>query len=252
VVAQGSNPNGHLAQVFFDVSTDGGRTWSMRSGPSDLPFPSDRVAPFSATDAEHWQLGSSSRLWTTADGGGSWTMTAEFAGISQITDVHFLTPEIGFVSATGIGVTANGTVVLRTADGGDSWVTVDIHAPPMGKNGPINFPGGIFGCPTHPLARPPAGNPPAGLIEAAVQNIETTRGWTPVGTPVAYPIGREHGLYSEIFNFQIPSCGPETVATSWVVELLGAPGSGGGGSTPQAQIVLASSPDGWHVYGRYH
>ena len=88
-----------------------------------------------------------------------------------------------------------------------------------------------------------------------MDNIETTRGWTPVGNPIAYRVGTEpseHNTYAVIFNAQIPSCGSDTVAASWVVELQGAPGSGGGGSTPQAQIVLANSPDGWRVYGRYH
>jgi photosystem II stability/assembly factor-like uncharacterized protein len=251
IVAQGSNPDGHLTHLFFDLSTDGGRTWSMRSAPP-VPFASDRVAPVGATDADHWQVGSTDQLWTTADGGGTWTRIAEFAGISQITAVDFITPEIGFVAATGIGTTADGTVVLQTNDGGDSWSTVAISAPPMSGDGPINFPGGIFGCPTHRLAAPPSGDPPAGLIEAAVRNIVTSRGWTPVGEPTAYRVGTDAGNYSEIFNFQIPSCGPGTVAASWVVELQGAPGSGGGGSTPQAQVVLAYSPDGWHVYGRYH
>jgi photosystem II stability/assembly factor-like uncharacterized protein len=253
VVALATSTEGGIIQPSFEVSTDAGNSWIGRPGPPNIGAGDTVPLVASAVDADHWQIGARNQLFTTGDGGRTWTRVAEFAGISEITDVHFLTPETGFVSATGAGAVAGGTVVLQTTDGGDTWAPIESDAPPLtsGATG-VNTPGGLFGCPTHPLAPAPPGNPPLGLVEAAVHDIETVRGWTPVGKPVAYRVGATAGSFSEVFNFQIPSCGADTVAASWVVELQAAPGSGGGGSTPQAQIVLANSPDGWRVYGRYH
>jgi hypothetical protein len=253
VVALATATDGGIVQPSFEVSTDAGNSWIDRPGPADTG--GGNTVPFAAggVDAQHLQLAAGNQLFTTANQGRTWTQVAEFAGISEITEVHFLTPQIGFVAATGTGAASSGTVVLQTNDGGDTWTPVASDAPPLASDATgMNTPGGLFGCPTHPLVPAPPGNPPLGLVEAAVHNIETTRGWTPVGKPVAYRVGRTAGSFSEVFNFQIPSCGPETVAASWVVELQGAPGSGGGGSTPQAQVVLANTPDGWRVYGRYH
>jgi photosystem II stability/assembly factor-like uncharacterized protein len=239
----------------FALSVDGGHSWDFRRAPRGVVNTDSDVAPppvASALDADRWWLGSDSRLFATTDGGEQWTQIAEFAGISRITDVRFLTPEIGLVSAIGAGDAANSTVVLRTDDGGESWLTVAVNAPPMGDNGPINFPGGIFGCPTHPLAAPPPGSPPSGLVDAATRYVRADGG-TVATIEHAYPVGQiPAGSYGDLFEFQIPSCGPETVASSWVVETLGPPGEGPGGSTDQTQVVLAYSTDGWHVYGRYH
>jgi hypothetical protein len=142
--------------------------------------------------------------------------------------------------------------VLQTTDGGDTWATVDSDAPPMAPDAKgVNTPGGIFGCPTHPLAAPPAGNPPAGLLDAAAQWARAN-GATVATIDATYRVGEKKGGFWEVFNFQIPSCGADTVAASRVVEMHGPIGQGGGGSTDQTQVVLAYSPDGWHVYGRYH
>jgi hypothetical protein len=252
VVAFTTATDGVLVRPSFAVTTDGGDSWTERRGPRDVVHDVTASAAATALDADRWWLAAGSRLFATLDGGREWTQIAEFAGISQVTDVHFPTPEIGFVSAIGAGDAANSSVVLRTADGGDTWTTVANHAPGLTRASQVvDFPGGIIGCPTHALAAPPPGDPPPGLIDAAMQNIETTRGWTPAGT-VAYRVGTTAGSFSEVFDFHVPSCGPGTVDVSWVVELRGAPGTGSGGSTPNAEIVLAYSPDGWHVYGRYH
>jgi photosystem II stability/assembly factor-like uncharacterized protein len=253
VVVLGSTPEGARREPSFAVTLDRGDSWDFRQAPRNAVTSATMPAAASALDVDRWWLGAAGHLFATRNGGRSWEQIAQFAGISRIIGVHFLTPEIGFVSAIGTGDAANSSVVLRTDDGGETWPTVATQAPALTRAAHvINTPGGILGCPTHPLAAPPPGDPPAGLVDTAVQNIETTRGWTPVGKQIAYRVGGTGGSFSELFAFQLPSCGPEAVAASWVVELQGAPGSGGGGSTPRAEIVLAYSPDGWHVYGRYH
>jgi hypothetical protein len=70
-------------------------------------------------------------------------------------------------------------------------------------------------------------------------------------TSSAYRVGRPGGRDAQVVNFHIPSCGVVAASASWVVELVGRGGSGPGGSTPHASVVLAYAPDGWHVFGRY-
>ena len=73
----------------FEVSTDDGNSWREVRGPATIG-----AGPFvaSAVDADHWQIGAGNQLFTTADRGRDWTRVAEFAGISEITGIHFLTP----------------------------------------------------------------------------------------------------------------------------------------------------------------
>jgi photosystem II stability/assembly factor-like uncharacterized protein len=252
VVVPGSSRTGNFTSLFFDVSTDFGRTWTMHQS---QPGPVNATKPraFGAIDGTHWQLALENRLWTTDDGGDSWTAVAEFAGISAITDVRFVTPEIGFVSVSGgTKDTYATTEVLQTADGGGTWSTVAVRAPRMRDNGPINFPGGIIGCPTQPLATPPPGNPPAGLLDAAAHRVEQgPNGWTPTNWLHVYRLGENpEGSFGFLFEYQVGSCGAPTMANGWVVEISGTVTDRG--YIPRAELVLAYSPDGWHVFGRYH
>jgi photosystem II stability/assembly factor-like uncharacterized protein len=255
IVALGSDIDGHLSRIFVDVSTDGGRTWSMRDGPPDTVFSSSEPVALGVTDADHWQLGGVSKLWTTSDGGRTWTQVAELAGVSSITSVAFLTPGVGFVAARGIAVTylsTEATEVLRTTDGGASWTIVDSQSNPQRPGRFASTPGGAIGCPTHPLAAPPPGDPPAGLVDAATKWVED-EGGTVASIDHTYRVGTDPGgTFGSVFTYNVGSCGPSAVAYSWVVELHGPIGQGGGGSTDQTQLVLANSPDGWHVFGRYH
>ena len=251
VIAIGSAPTGNLTQLFFDVSTDGGNTWTMRTGPTNRTFGTTEPRAFSAIDADHWQLSGLNWLWTTVDGGRTWTEVAQFAGLSQIDSVAFLTPEVGFVSGRGGRLTQSATVVLQTTDGGASWTTVSERVPPLTKNtGVVNFPGGIVGCPTRPLTPPPPGNPPPGLVDAAKAYMHDSGAPTPVTVDVVYRVGANpKGSFGYLFKFQVGSCGDETMANAWVVELTGPLG---GASIDQTQLALAHSADGWHVFGRYH
>jgi hypothetical protein len=156
-----------------------------------------------------------------------------------------------FVS--GVGNPLNhSTVVLASRDGGNTWSTADSWAPPQTGN-IVNFPGGIIGCPTHPLTPAPGGNPQPGLEAAAFQYIRSQRHWDPTAA-ATYPVNGSNpkGSYGDLFKFQLASCGQATMQNAWVVEVAGVPGQGGGGSTSQAQLALSHSADGWHVFGFYH
>ena len=89
-------------------------------------------------------------------------------------------------------------------------------------------------------------------MAAAIENIRTVRHYNPTVANV-YRVGASPAnTFGYLFAFQVGSCGKNVVDNSWVVELYGPTGQGGGGSTAQAQVVLAHYADGWHVFGRYH
>jgi photosystem II stability/assembly factor-like uncharacterized protein len=252
VVAWGGQSGGMLFVPFFDVSTDRGRTWTMRSGPNHVELAGTAPSTFVAADGDHWLLGTGNQLYATDDGGRTWALRAEFAGIDRIQHVAIGGPAIDYVSADGALGTPS-SVVLSTTDAGSTWTLQNSAAPPLAKDAPfVNFPGGIIGCPTQPLTPVPAGNPPAGLEAAALAYVRNVRHYDGTVSEV-YRVGtRTNETYASIFAFHVPSCGQQVVDTSWVVELYGPAGSGGGGSTPQAQIVFAHYADGWHAFGAYH
>ena len=238
---------------FFDVTTDGGRTWSVRSGPPGVTVPGgDATGIFSAADTDHWVLGSGNRLYVTDNGGRTWTERAQFVGLATIRYAVRASATAIVVSGDGRGP-SHSTEALATLDGGDTWWTASFWAPSLPNSPAVNFPGGIVGCPTRPLSPAPPGNPPAGLVAAAFADIRSVRHWEPTGLDDVYRVGANPpGSFGSLFTFQLPSCGRETVDDSWVVEAHGAVGSGGGGSTPRVQVVLSHSADGWHVFGSYH
>jgi photosystem II stability/assembly factor-like uncharacterized protein len=131
IVVEGSAPTGSLTRLFFVVSADGGRTWTMRTGrpPNEIVGTTEARA-FGVLDADHWQFAASNALYTTADGGQSWKHVADFEEVASISSVAFLTPNIGFVTAVGGSPNTSSSVVLGTTDGGDTWNTIYISVPP--------------------------------------------------------------------------------------------------------------------------
>jgi hypothetical protein len=254
VVAYGAwdTDTGNHLRPFVDVSTDGGRTWNLRSGPAGVTVPGGAATRiFSAADTDHWALASANRLFVTDNGGRTWTQRAQFAGISRIDDVTRASATAMFVSAVS-DLSNQSTVVLGTIDAGTNWLGVSGSAPPQRNSTVSPIPGGIVGCPTRPLTPAPPGDPPPGLVAAAIENIRSQRHYDPTVANV-YRVGASPGgTFASVFTFNVRSCGKNVVDQSWVVELYGPAGQGGGGSTAQAQIVLAHYADGWHVFGRYH
>jgi photosystem II stability/assembly factor-like uncharacterized protein len=237
----------------FAVTTDGGSYWTTRPMPRAVNLGANEPYAAGAIDSDHWQFAAQNWLWTTADGGRSWAQVAEFAGLSKITDVHFLTPDVGFVAGNGLGAPYAGTVVLRTTDAGATWTTVDSQAPPRRSGRVAPIPGGIIGCPTRHVTPAPPGSPPPGLVAAAIENVRSEGHYTPT-VERAYLLAAPpaDAEFADVFTYNVGACDPGVVVASWVVEMHGPIGRGGGGSTAQAQVVLAHYADGWHVFGRYH
>jgi hypothetical protein len=249
IVAFGGQSTGMMFSPFFVVSVDGGRTWSRRPGPTSLPGTLPNA--FDIADAEHWALGWANFFYVTDDGGRTWINRAQFSGVLEITDIALVDSSVAFVSGIA-GPSVQSAVVLKTSDGGDSWTTVDAQGP-VGPPGSVaSVPGGIIGCPTRPLTPAAPGDPPPGLVAAAIRNIRTERHFDPTVDHVYRVAAPSGGTFGSVFTFNVGSCGTNVVDNSWVVELSGPIGQGGGGSTAQAQVVLAHYDDGWHVFGRYH
>jgi photosystem II stability/assembly factor-like uncharacterized protein len=252
VVAQGTTSTGNFDQPFFAVSTDRGATWALRAGPSVSVQRTGEASAFGAADADHWAVGARNRLFVTDDGGGTWTEKQQFAGVRGIW--YVARPSVNAMLVSGYGdARQTSTVVLGTTDAGASWRIVDVSAPPMRSDASrVNFPGGIVGCPTRTVTPAEPGNPPPGVVAAAFAYIRAQGFWEPDAVSAVYKVGNLGGVFGELFNFHLRSCPKDAVANSWVVELHGKSGSGGGGSTPRAELALAHYADGWHVFGRYH
>jgi photosystem II stability/assembly factor-like uncharacterized protein len=234
---------GASTPTFFDVSTDGGRTWSRRLGPPRLDTTGVSPLGFSAADATHWRL-LAGALWITDDGGRTWASRARPA-IDSVHSLAFPTPDVGWIS--GNSSASQVPVVLRTTDAGRTWTDLSNGLPTLAPAVAIpDVPGGIIGCPTRSLIPVPPGNPPPGVVPAAIAEVTAQSQW---GDPVvtsAYRVGDgSAGAFGNAFIDNVNSCGLAIADASWVVEL----------HYPAAAqlwaVVLAHYADGWQVYGSY-
>jgi len=247
VVAYGAwNTNtGARLRPFVDVSTDGGRTWNLRSGPAGVAVPGGAATHmFSAADAGYWALASANRLYVTDDGGRTWSNRAQFAGVSKITDIALLDARVAFVSGIA-DPSGRSTVVLKTSDAGDYWSLVDGQSP-IGPPGAVaSVPGGIIGCPTRALTTGLATN---AIAQAALAYVKFPN---PSVSAVYRGSTSDEGEFGEVFRFNVGSCGPDILDNIWVAYVEGVPNAGPGGSTARVALALAHYADGWHVFGQY-
>jgi len=93
--------------VLF-VTHDGGATWSRHS---QLPVP---IGLPDFVDPLHGFVWARGRLYTTADGGRTWTATRPGVDLSNAV-LDFVDARVGFAAVQGA------RYVLRTTDGGHSW-----------------------------------------------------------------------------------------------------------------------------------
>ena len=243
VVAYGQAGTGNFFVPFFDVSTDGGQSWSIRSGPKNVELPGTAPSDFSAADADHWVIGTANLLYVTDDGGRTWTQPEQFSGLDSIW--YVARPSATAMFASGIGdPSGTSTVVLGTTDGGDHWRTVDEQAPAGPPGSVASFPGGIIGCPTRRLTPEP---PSTAIAQAARDYVQFPGPFV----SAVYRADSTEGDFAKIFSFNVGSCRPNILDSVWVAYVQGVPNAGPGGSTARVTLALAHYADGWHVFGRY-
>jgi photosystem II stability/assembly factor-like uncharacterized protein len=127
-----SSAIGYLALQNGNVlrTTDGGRTWRRRTAiPGTLAtHPGSRVLPtditFTSTDVG-FVTTAAGALFTTPDAGQTWTLAAQ-SGLA-LRALFFSNANEGY--AVG-----NGSVVLRSHDGGAHWTTSAVGVPGQGLN----------------------------------------------------------------------------------------------------------------------
>jgi photosystem II stability/assembly factor-like uncharacterized protein len=115
------NEQGSVLSIV-DVSRNGGITWRTVTTPAvrgpvfNSPEEMQEEALLSAVSSEHWIVGVGGELYTTTDGGDSWTLLSTvFAHSGEaIDDVHFASPDSGWV------ITST-SLLYATADGGRHW-----------------------------------------------------------------------------------------------------------------------------------
>lgn len=107
-------------------SMDGGRTWS-----SSVQTPvTTSGALWQAIDARHWKFISNGAVWSTDNGGMSWMRARpQFpAGLKQV-GLQFINWRVGWATArthAGLEVSASGTALLHTMDGGVHWARAQL------------------------------------------------------------------------------------------------------------------------------
>ncbi|MHB1980508.1 MAG: WD40/YVTN/BNR-like repeat-containing protein [Sulfobacillus sp.] len=111
----------------LDVTTDGGRTWTMVGQTSDRPW--SMVAASLVNPSTGYAVGDTYPLADppfvvkTTDGGASWQQV--WPAPAPVRDVSFYTAFAGF----GLGLPSDARVLLHTTNGGGSWSRVGTVPP---------------------------------------------------------------------------------------------------------------------------
>lgn len=119
-----SKPRANWSRLYIFRSTDGGRTWgtALRT-PVTAP-----ITLWQAVDPRHWLFVSDAAIWSTPNGGASWVKRPLHLPIGlRLVSLQLVTPEAGWATdQTPVGpeMSAPGTLLLRTSDGGAHWIEV--------------------------------------------------------------------------------------------------------------------------------
>lgn len=108
-------------------TTNGGQQWDVANGALNEAAASLHMG-VSAIDANTATVVGNSKIFRTTDAGTSWTdQTADpdIAGV-EMQDVFFIDADLGFVVGRDELSAEKHPVILRTADGGGSWVRADV------------------------------------------------------------------------------------------------------------------------------
>jgi len=112
-------------RTFFDVSGDGGRSWSLRDGPAGFEVPDAEDNSFAAADATHWELVSGTTFRVTDDAGRTWQDRPKIPGVNGSSAAWM----ISFPTAN-VGWATNQIRTWRTTDSGRTWTEVTLGLTP--------------------------------------------------------------------------------------------------------------------------
>lgn len=166
--------------LYIYVTNDGGAHWNqVRRTPATAIGSAPLYWHF--LDPLHWWIGSGARLWTTADGGASWSMAnLPLSRGSVALAASFVDSRNGYLvvgSGFGSGSQPSATTLLKTVDGGARWKAI----------------------------------PLSGLGEAA--SPELCGDWSSLTSPTGASIAAQYG--------EIRSCAPRGASRStWVITTL--------------------------------
>jgi photosystem II stability/assembly factor-like uncharacterized protein len=121
-VLQVNVPTGMMGFAVFDVSADGGRTWTSRRAPDGAAF--NNTGPplmLSATGPDNWHISQGQRLWETTDSGRSWQEIATDLPAVNVVDLSFVSIDQAWLVATQRFGDEEVRSLYATADGGRHW-----------------------------------------------------------------------------------------------------------------------------------
>lgn len=120
-VALGFLPDGRrgLGRTGVEHSSNGGATWALSRPPGQPQgYAVDAVTP------DVWRLTREHTILATNDAGRTWTKIRSNADLGSNEATDFVSPSVAW-EIDG----ANDSRIIRTADGGRKWATVDLPAP---------------------------------------------------------------------------------------------------------------------------
>jgi len=109
------------SRTFFDVTTDGGPSWTLRNGPAGFEIPGADDNSFAAADATHWELVSGTTFRVTDDGGRTWQNRPKIPGVNGYASAASM---ISFPTATVGWATNQQGRTWRTTNSGQTWTEI--------------------------------------------------------------------------------------------------------------------------------
>lgn len=124
-VLQVNVPTGMMGYAVFDVTSDGGRTWTSRGAPDGAAF--NNTGPplrLSATGPDDWHISQRRQLWATADGGRTWQEIITDLPAVNIVDLSFVSADQAWAVASQRVGDEEVRGLYATEDGGRHWVAL--------------------------------------------------------------------------------------------------------------------------------
>jgi hypothetical protein len=116
-IAAGVMLEGRRVRPVAAVTSDGGRSWEL------LPMPQAPLSVFFLDERVGWLVSNGGRLWSTMDGGRTWTR-------ARLDGVRAEPVRVFFCNATRGWLLCNRKAVYGTSDGGRSWKLIEPQAFP--------------------------------------------------------------------------------------------------------------------------